>query len=253
MAYRILVGSYTDDVYTLDFNPSSKSLKLVAKTRLGTKPSWITQHPNDPTLIFAGLEQTEGKVVAVKFDNDNGEGRIVGEASSGGADPCSVLATENELIVANVSRICFSLSLILTMQPKYASGSLAFIPLLSAMPFEAPYAVKFGEPVTIQLKYNTEPDSKRNQARQEASHAHQAILHPTSDDLLVPNLGADEVCRFQKTDTGKWESVRSIQYKTGGGPRHVAFYRIFNSTLHLCLASLCYFFLQKTSCTPYWS
>jgi len=144
----------------------------------------------------------------VRFDNKNGEGRIVGEASSGGADPCSVLATEDELIVAN-----------------YASGSVAFIPLLPAMPSEVPHAVNFGEPVIIQLKYNTEPDSKRNQARQEASHAHQAILHPTSEDLLVPNLGADEVCRFQKTDTGKWESVRSIQYKTGGGPRHVAFYQ----------------------------
>ena len=108
MAYRILVGSYTDDVYTLDFDPSFKSLNLVAKTRLGTKPSWITHHPNDPTLIFAGLEQTEGKVVAVKFDNQNGEGRIVGGASSGGADPCSVLATEEELIVANVSQaVCY--------------------------------------------------------------------------------------------------------------------------------------------------
>jgi 6-phosphogluconolactonase (cycloisomerase 2 family) len=105
MTYRILVGSYTDDVYTLDFDPSSESLNLVAKTKLGTNPSWITQHPNDHTLIFAALEQTEGKVVAVKFDEENGKGRIVGEASSGGADPCSVLATENELIVANVSTV----------------------------------------------------------------------------------------------------------------------------------------------------
>jgi 6-phosphogluconolactonase (cycloisomerase 2 family) len=103
MAHRILVGSYTDDVYTLDFDPSSKSLNLVAKTNLGTKPSWITQHPNDPTLIFAGLEQAEGKIIAVKFDNEDGKGRVVGEASSGGADPCSVLATKDELIAANVS------------------------------------------------------------------------------------------------------------------------------------------------------
>jgi len=137
---------------------------------------------------------------------------------------------------------------------KYSSGSVAFIPLLSTMPSEARHAVKFGEPVTVQLKYNAEPDSRRNQARQEASHAHQAILHPTSGDLLVPNLGADDVCRFQKGDTGKWESVKSIQYKTGGGPRHVAFYRISNSSLRLRFVSLNYrFFLQKTRCTPCWS
>ena len=102
--HRILVGSYTDYVYTLDFDPLSKSLNLVAKTKLATNPSWITPHPNDPTLIFAGLEQNEGKVIAVKFDDKSGEGRIVGEASSGGAGPCSVLATEDEVIIANVSR-----------------------------------------------------------------------------------------------------------------------------------------------------
>jgi len=119
---------------------------------------------------------------------------------------------------------------------KYTSGSVAFIPIVSAIPSEAPHEVKFGEPVTIQLKYNKEPDSRRNQVRQESSHAHQAILHPTRQELLVPNLGADEVCRFKKTDNGKWESVKSIQYKTGGGPRHVDFYRIFNPSLHLCLS-----------------
>jgi 6-phosphogluconolactonase (cycloisomerase 2 family) len=103
MAYRILVASYTDNVYTLDFDPSSKSLTLVAKTNVGNRPSWITQHPNDPTLIFAVLEEPKGKLIAVKYDNDSGIGRIVGEASTGGKDPCSVLATQDELIVANVS------------------------------------------------------------------------------------------------------------------------------------------------------
>jgi 6-phosphogluconolactonase (cycloisomerase 2 family) len=86
----------------LDFDPTSNSLNLVAKTKLGTNPSWITQHPSDPTLIFAGLEQAEGKVVAVKFDDKSGKGRIVGDAPCGGADPCSVLATEDEVIAANV-------------------------------------------------------------------------------------------------------------------------------------------------------
>lgn len=103
MTYRIVVGSFTDDVYTLDFDPSSKSLNVVAKTTLGTKPSWIAQHPNDPTLVFAALEQTDGKIIAVKFDKEDGKGRVVGEVSCGGADPCSVLATEDELIAANVS------------------------------------------------------------------------------------------------------------------------------------------------------
>jgi len=157
----------------------------------------------------------------VKFDNEDGKGRVVGEASSGGADPCSVLATKDELIAAN-----------------YASGSVAFIPILSVITSgTSSGSIQFGAPVTIQLKYSEL--AGHNPARQESSHAHQAILHPTSGELLVPDLGADKVCRFKKTDTGKWQSKSEsgsgigmdIQYEAGGGPRHVAFYKDMMYTL----------------------
>ena len=110
---------------------------------------------------------------------------------------------------------------------KYVSGSVSFIPILSAVTPESAGSVQFGEPTTIQLKYRELPG--RNPTRQEGPHAHQAILHPTSGELLVPDLGTDQVCRFKKTDAGKWESVggMDIQYEAGGGPRHVAFYRIY--------------------------
>lgn len=116
------------------------------------------------------------------------------------------------------------------MYPKYSSGSVAFVPILSPIRPDALHSVQLGNPVIIQLKYDKESDSGRNQSRQESSHAHQVVLHPTSGELLVPNLGTDEVCRFKKTGPRKWESVSGrngdVQYKTGGGPRHVAFYRI---------------------------
>jgi len=64
-------------------------------------------------------------------------------------------------------------------------------------------------------------------------HTKQSILHPTSGELLVPDLGADQVCRFRKTDSGKWkcESNTDIQYEVGGGPRHVVFYKDMMYTL----------------------
>ena len=77
------------------------TLEVVSTRTVGFHPSWLTAHPNDPTLVFTGLEQGEGRVVAIRFDAD-GHGTVVGTAPSGGVDPCSLLATEKELLVGNV-------------------------------------------------------------------------------------------------------------------------------------------------------
>lgn len=43
-------------------------------------------------------------------------------------------------------------------------------------------------------------------------------------ELLVPDLGADRVCRFKKVANGTWVLHGHLQYESGGGPRHVAYY-----------------------------
>ena len=64
-----------------------------------------------------------------------------------------------------------------------------------------------------------------DESRQEGSHPHQVIFHPTYEELLVPDLGADAVRRFKKNEqTGQWELAAHIGFEAGGGPRHVAFY-----------------------------
>ncbi|KAG9312268.1 hypothetical protein JVU11DRAFT_7571 [Chiua virens] len=95
--FKILVASYTDSIYTLEFNPGTPSptLKYLSKVDVGRNPSWIEAHPSDRSLIFACLEQApDGQIVLVKYDRNSGEGRKVEEAtcSSGGADPCSMLS-----------------------------------------------------------------------------------------------------------------------------------------------------------------
>lgn len=104
MQYTILVGSYSDRVYTLSFHPDTPSLSLISSVTVGHHPSWITRHPKDASLVFAGVEQTDGKIVTLKFDN-SGKGVVVGEISSDGADPCSLVIVQDKLIVANVSRV----------------------------------------------------------------------------------------------------------------------------------------------------
>lgn len=100
MSYRILVSSNTDFVYTLCFSPATGSLDLEYQTYTGHHPSWIAPHPGDKSLIFTGLEQQEGKIVVLRFDN--GKGIVEKMMTSGGSEPCSLFATESELFVANV-------------------------------------------------------------------------------------------------------------------------------------------------------
>jgi 6-phosphogluconolactonase (cycloisomerase 2 family) len=108
--YKILVGSCTDSIYTLEFDPApsdgTPTLKLLSQVNVGHYPSWIETHPSDRSLIFTGLEQTDGQIVVVKYDKD-GKGQKINEATcaSGGAGPCTLLATEHELIIGNVSLV----------------------------------------------------------------------------------------------------------------------------------------------------
>ncbi|TFK45121.1 Lactonase, 7-bladed beta-propeller-domain-containing protein [Crucibulum laeve] len=196
MTHRILVSSYTNDITTLSFDTSAPSLTVTSITTVGYHPSWITFHPGDRSLVCAGLEQSDGKVILLKYD-EVGKGTIVAEAPSGGRDPCSLLATKEELLIAN-----------------YSSGIVASLPLSSKPPY-----LLDTTPRKITLS-GTGP----NKQRQEGSHPHQVIIQEDYQELLVPDLGADRVCRFKKVQDGSWELRGHIQYELGGGPRHVGFY-----------------------------
>lgn len=102
---KILAGSYANEIYTLEFDPSAGSLSLSSSITVGFHPSWITPHPSTggETVIVTGLEQSAGEIVVVSFDKD-GKGTIEASGiSSHGADPCTVIATKDEVIVGNVS------------------------------------------------------------------------------------------------------------------------------------------------------
>ncbi|RDB20797.1 6-phosphogluconolactonase [Hypsizygus marmoreus] len=196
MTHLILTSSYTNDISTLAFDPANGTLELVSATTVGHHPSWITFYPGDHSLAFTGLEQTEGKVVALKYDEDE-RGTVVAEVPSGGADPCSLLATMDELFVAN-----------------YSAGIVSKFPISQNPPY-----ILSSSPTTIQLK-----GSGPNASRQEGSHPHQVILHPEHNELLVPDLGADMVQRFKTAKDGSLKHRGHMQYARGGGPRHVAFH-----------------------------
>ncbi|KAL5483101.1 hypothetical protein ACEPAI_8330 [Sanghuangporus weigelae] len=207
MAYRILVASYTDAVYTLLFDPLKsvdESLSLLSKLTVGHHPSWIEHHPSDPAIIFAGLEQEDGRLLTLRYSGGIEEGQIIANVSSRGADPCSILATDENIFVAN-----------------YSSGSVGIFDLPST---EHPASVESQSPLRFS---GSGPCTER----QVSSHPHQvyfakrgsaATLGPT-DEILVPDLGSDKVWRLSQNAEGKWEKKSEITYNLhlGGGPRHV--------------------------------
>ncbi|KAH7911312.1 Lactonase, 7-bladed beta-propeller-domain-containing protein [Hygrophoropsis aurantiaca] len=206
----ILVGSYTNVIYTLSFDPTAASLKLIASTEVGHHPSWISTHPSDPSLIFAGLEQPEGKIVAVKYQDKLAAGTKVAEVDSGGKDPCTLLVLEDEVLIGN-----------------YSSGVFATLPISTSHPYILSQA-----PWTFQMPFN-QPGP--NIDRQTSSHPHQVVLNTlntTKREILLPDLGTDKTYRITKGDDGKWTISDSVQYESGGGPRHLV---VYENTLYTLL------------------
>ena len=108
VVHHLLVASYTNDIKTLRFDDGadtgSPSLSVTSSTTVGHHPSWITSLPKvHPTLAWTGLEQADGRILSLKVSED-GKVEILGETTSGGRDPCSLLALEDELLVANVCK-----------------------------------------------------------------------------------------------------------------------------------------------------
>ncbi|KAF8622957.1 hypothetical protein AX15_006629 [Amanita polypyramis BW_CC] len=194
MVYRILASSYTEYIYTLNFEPASGSLDLVHKTHTGQHPSWITPYPHDKSLIFAGLEHQEGKIVALKFVN--GKGVPAKTITSGGSDPCSLLATKDELFVAN-----------------YSGGGVALLPISP----DLPYLLTTSPEMVVM-------SGRGPNKRQNTSHPHQVALIEEYQELLVPDLGADKVWRLKRDSEGLWKQSAYIEYEAGSGPRHVVYY-----------------------------
>ena len=100
--YPILVGSYTNEIFTLEFDAEAGTLKLKGSTTVGHHPSWLEGHPSDPSIIFTGLEQSDGKLLAVKYTPDTPQGTVISETASLGADPCSLLVSPEHVFTANV-------------------------------------------------------------------------------------------------------------------------------------------------------
>ncbi|KAG8967440.1 hypothetical protein FRC03_009960 [Tulasnella sp. 419] len=193
--FRIFVGSYTDVISTLLFDPCTSELRLTRTSASGSNPSWVETHPRDKTLVLACNELSDG-IISLFRSNEEGSLELLQTTSSGGKHPAHFLVTEDEVVVAN-----------------YSSGTLLTVPL------DVTKAV-FGESAAPALKFDFSGSGPRAD-RQEASHPHQVIPNPFWNELLVPDLGGDKLWRLSKDESGKsWQVVGELPVKAGHGPRH---------------------------------
>ncbi|KAK8202028.1 hypothetical protein M8818_005553 [Zalaria obscura] len=78
-----------------------------------------------------------------------------------------------------------------------------------------------------------------NAARQDAPHEHEAILDPTGQYVLVPDLGADLVRVFCiDSDTGLLTAETPLSVSPGSGPRHAAFWNPAGVSCENCTSYL---------------
>ena len=192
----LFIGSYTEQDYlqpgaapgtgisAVSTDDGGLPLSVLAASRGVRNPSFLTVAGG---VVYAVEELAEGAVVAL----DAAALTMLDRTSTGGSDPCDVLAAGPGLLAAN-----------------YSSGTVAVIPARGGALEAAVQLV--GHPGRGPV-----PD------RQESSHAHQCRATDWGT-ILVADLGADRVDEYSVGDDGRLARLTSAQLPPGTGPRHMA-------------------------------
>lgn len=197
-------ASKSEGFYLSSFDPETG---VIAPVKLGAKcasPNFLAVHPTRPILYAASRTDVapKGRILAFPLPGAGGEAaggelKLLGEASSGGLDPChlAVDASGSTLAVAN-----------------YNNGVTSTLRLDSeGLP---------SAPVSTLVEAGKGP----NPQRQEGPHAHGVYFF--GKRLLVPDLGVDRVVAFEldpATSALQRSAAATWSGTPGAGPRHIAF------------------------------
>jgi 6-phosphogluconolactonase len=186
----------SEGIYLSSFDPESGA---IAEVKLGAKyegPGFLTLHPQKPLLYSVGRSaaQPKGSIACFKLGDPL---EFLGEASSGGFNPCHLAVNEKGTVLAVAN---------------YSDGSTAMLPINPMGGLQAPAFAR-----------KIEGKGPRTD-RQEGPHAHGVYFR--GDRLHVPDLGLDKVLGWkidpsaskpEKEEPDSWSSA------PGAGPRHMDF------------------------------
>jgi len=202
---RLWLGTYPvpgtssgtgEGVWRVDLDLAAGRFDDARQVVVTPSPSFVALSPDGRTLYAVG-EATEGTVSAFGVDDADGD-RLepLATVSSGGADPCHVVAGPAAVWVAN-----------------YSSGTFTTVPVDASGSFAGEASSYEGE--------GTGPVADR----QEGPHAHYAVATPDGSAAWVVDLGADRVRRYRVTPdgTGVEPAGTAATLPPGTGPRHLVF------------------------------
>ena len=198
----VYIGTYTakgsQGIYAVRLDPTTGRLsepELAAET---DNPSFLAIHPNGKYL-YAVNENSSGAVTS--FSTEPGTAKLtqLNRKPSGGADPCHLIVdpTGHVVIVAN-----------------YTGGSVSSFPLNADG--------TLGDVATF-LQHK---GSSVNKVRQDAAHAHNAVLSPDNRFVIICDLGMDKLMVYRldpKTATLTANDPPFTAMNPGSGPRHLVF------------------------------
>jgi 6-phosphogluconolactonase len=202
--YTFLLGTYTNNpeqgIHLMAFDPEAEKFHLMASASEPTNPSFVTI--NEAKDRVYTVEETSGdtggKISA--FSLVNGGINFLNSVSAEGDSPCYITMDPTELFI---------------IAGNYSSGNFSVIPL------DTDGKLKKASQVIQHVGSSANPD------RQKQPHVHSAIFHPNDGNLLVADLGTDEV-NVYSFDSDQNKPVTPsplfrLHVAPGAGPRHMVF------------------------------
>ncbi|KAI1820827.1 Lactonase, 7-bladed beta-propeller-domain-containing protein [Xylaria intraflava] len=200
-ATRLYVSSYAGTITVLDLDLENGSgLRAIANTTAcGMQPSWLTlDYANSYVYCLDEAWSSPTGAVTSFYANEDGSLTALGSA---------------ELIAGPVSIAKFGEGGSGLAIASYAGSGVNVV----AVGSEGGVELVQNETYTL-----SQPGPIAD--RQEAPHPHEALLDPTAEFILVPDLGADLV-RVYQADASTFEltPIEPLEVSPGAGPRHGAF------------------------------
>lgn len=145
----------------------------------------------DGTLLYAVLETSPTRVVAVRVEDDGASVELVGDLALDGSGGCHLAPgrSPGTLLVAD-----------------YGSGTVETVRLDDD-----------GVPVEV-----IDVDDHHDRSEGQDPHPHQVVALPGTEALAVPDLGLDRVFLYRQDSAGQMGLTGEIPLSRGSGPRHLA-------------------------------